>query len=211
MAARRRAPGSAAAAAPACGLALAALLALGGCGAGPLLPVDSPRRAVGDTEVWRSPTTGVTTHTLVALGDGTMRYEVAENACVYTMPRDGLLPWTAWENCRPYTDGTQTVTLTAGHTWPIEIGRTWRYRRVGSDARGRRWDEEVRCTVEEESRVLSGAGDLRTFHVVCLSETERRVLHVSPDLGRVVRIWHSRHDGSMVPFRRDLEPFTPGS
>ena len=197
-------------AAPTCVLALAALLALGGCGAGLLFPMDEPTRAVGDTEVWHT-RTGTTTHTLVAMDATSMRYEVAENDCTYTMPRDGLSPWTEWANCRGLRDGTQTVTLTAGQIWPLEIGRTWRYRRAGSDSSGDRWDEEVRCTVTKQDRVRQRVGFFRVFYTVCLSETERRVLYVSPDLGRSIRIWLSPRDRSTVPVKQELIHFTPGT
>ena len=200
---------SAAASAPIWALALVALLVLGGCGAGPLFPMDESTRAVGDTEVWHS-RAGTTTHTLVAMDAASMRYEVAENDCAYTLPRDGLLPWTAWTNCRSLPDGTQTVTLTAGQMWPLEIGRTWRYRRAGSDSSGDRWDEEVRCKVTKQDRVQNSAGFFRVFYTVCLSDSERRVLYVSPDLGRSVRTWYSRLEGSAVPVKQELVQFTPG-
>lgn len=200
---------SRAAAAPLCVLALAALLALGGCGAGPLFPMDEPTRAVGDTEVWHS-RSGTTTHTLVAMDANSLHYEVAESGCTYEMPRDGLSPWTAWANCRSLPDGTQTVTLTAGPMWPLEIGRAWRYRRAGSDSSGDRWDEEVRCEVTKQDRVESSAGFFRVFYTVCTSGTERRVLYVSPDLGRSIRTWYTRLDGSATPVKQDLVRFTPG-
>ena len=53
---------------------LVAVLALGGCGTGPLSPMDQPARAIGDTEVWHT-RTGTTTHTLVELDATSMRYE----------------------------------------------------------------------------------------------------------------------------------------
>ena len=197
------------ASAAACVLALAALLSLGGCGAGALFPMDAPARAVGDTEVWKS-RLGTTTHTLVAMDATSMRYEVAESDCTYTLPRDGLLPWTVWTNCRPLPDGSQTVTLAAGQIWPLEIGRTWRYRRAGSDASGDRWDEEVHCEVTKQDRVQNAAGFFRVFYTVCTSGTERRVHYVSPDLGRSIRTWYSRLDGSASPAKRELVGFTPG-
>ena len=203
------APRRAAASAPMWAFALAALLVLSGCSAGALFPMDKPTRAVGDTEVWRS-RTGTTTHTLVALDTASMRYEVAESGCTYTMPRDGVLPWTAWTNCRRIPDGTQTVTVTAGQIWPLEIGRTWRYRRAGSDASGDRWDEEVQCKVTKQKRVERSVGFFRTFYTICESETERRVLYISPDLGRSIRIWYTRLDRSAPPEKRDLVRFTPG-
>ena len=110
------------------------------------------------------------------------------------MPRDGLLPWTAWMNCRPLSDGSQNVTLTAGQMWPLEIGRMWRYRKVGSDASGNQWDEEVHCEVTKQDRVQKSTGFFRVFYTVCRSETERLVLYVSPDLGRSIRIWYTRLD-----------------
>ena len=200
---------SAASQAPIRALALVALLALGGCGAGPLFPMEEPSHAVGDTEVWHS-RTGTTTHTLVAMDAASMRYEVAESGCTYTMPRDGLSPWTEWSNCRRIPDGSQTVTLTAGNIWPLEIGRTWRYRRAGSDASGDEWDEEVRCRVTKQDRVENSAGFFRVFYTVCLSDTERRTLYVSPDLGRSIRTWHAPLDGSGRPQKVELIRFTPG-
>lgn len=202
-------PGSGALAALTGALALGALLALGGCGAGPLWPMDEPTRAVGDTEVWHT-RTGTTTHTLVALDATSMHYEVAESGCTYTTPRDGLSPWTSWSNCRRLPDGTQTVTLTAGQIWPLEIGRTWRYRRAGSDSSGAQWDEEVLCKVTKQDRMQKRIGFYRVFYTVCRSKTERRVLYVSPDLGRSIRIWYSRLDGSAPPVRHELVHFTPG-
>ena len=204
-----RIPRSATAAATTCILALAALLALGGCGAGPLSPMDEPTRAVGDVEVWKS-RAGTTTHTLVAIDADSIRYEVAESGCTYTRPRDGVSPWTAWENCRRIPDGTQSVTLTAGQIWPLEIGRTWRYRRVGLDASENQWDEEVLCKVTKQDRVQKAIGFYRVFYTVCRSKTERRVLYVSPDLGRSIRIWYTRLDRSATPEKRDLVRFTPG-
>ena len=171
--------------------------------------MDAPGRAVGDTEVWKS-RTGTTTHTLVAMDSATMRYEVAETGCTYTVPRDGLLPWTAWTNCRPRADGTQTVTLTEGEIWPLEIGRTWRYRRVGLDTSENRWDEEVLCKVTKQDRVQKATGFYRVFYTVCRSKTEQRVLYISPDLGRSIRIWYTRLDRSAPPEKRDLVHFTPG-
>jgi len=207
MAAGFRATGRAATA-PIWALALAALVALGGCGAGALFPMEAPARAVGDTEVWKS-RTGTTTHTLVAIDATSMRYEVAESGCTYTLPRDGLLPWTAWTNCRPRADGTQTVTLTEGQIWPLEIGRTWHYRRAGSDVSGDEWDEEGRCEVTKQTRVQNSWGFFRVFYTVCTSGAERRALYVSPDLGRSVRTWHSRLDGSDRPRKLELVRFTP--
>ena len=197
------------ASAPIGAFALAALLALGGCGAGPLSPMDEPTRAVGDTEVWHS-RAGTTTHTLVAIEGNSLHYEVAENGCTYTKPRDGVLPWTEWENCRRLADGSQTVTLTAGRIWPLEIGRTWRYRRAGSDARGDQWDEEVLCKVIKQERLQKSTGFFRVFYTVCLSKTERRVLYVSPDLGRSIRVWYSPIDRSTTPQKQELIHFTPG-
>ena len=205
----QRIPRSATAAATTCILALAALLALGGCGAGPLWPMDEPTRAVGDTEVWHT-RTGTTTHTLVALDATSMHYEVAESGCTYTMPRDGVSPWTAWQNCRRIPDGTQTVTLTSGQVWPLEIGRTWRYRRVGLDTSENQWDEEVLCKVTKQDRVQKATGFYRVFYTVCRSKTEQRVLYISPDLGRSIRIWYTRLDRSAPPEKRDLVHFTPG-
>ena len=205
-----RAPRGASAAAATCVLALVALLALGACGAGLLFPMDAPTRAVGDTEVWHS-RAGTTTHTLVAMDATSMRYEVAESGCTYTMPRDGVLPWTAWTNCRRIPDGTQTVTVTAGQIWPLEIGRTWRYRRAGSDASGDRWDEEVRCKVTKQDRVQNAAGFFRVFYTVCTSSTERRVLYVAPDLGRSIRTWHTRLDKSVAPQKLEMVRFTSGN
>lgn len=205
-----RMPRCAAATATACVLALAALLVLGGCGTGPLSPMDEATRTVGDVEVWKS-RTGTTTHTLVAIDADSIRYEVAETGCTYTMPRDGISPWTAWENCRRIPDGTQTVTLTAGQVWPLEIGRTWRYRRVGSDSSGDQWDEEVQCKVTKQKRVERSVGFFRTFYTVCESETERRVLYISPDLRRSIRVWYTRLDRSVPPEKRDLVHFTPGN
>ena len=204
-----RVPRSATAAAATCVLTLTAVLALGGCSTGPLSPMDEPTMAVGDTEVWHS-RSGTTTHTLVAMDAASVRYEVAGGGCTYTMPRDGLSPWTAWTNCRPLSDGTQTVTLIAGHVWPLEIGREWRYRRAGSDSSGDRWDEEVHCEVTKQDRVKKSIGFFRVFYTVCRSETERRVLYVSPDLGRSIRIWRTRLDGSASPVKHELVSFTPG-
>lgn len=189
-------------------LAALALLVLGACATGPLSPMDEPTRAVGDTEVWMS-RSGTTTHTLVAMDAASMRYEVGETGCTYTMPRDGLSPWTAWTNCRRLADGTQSVTLTAGQMWPLEIGRTWRYRRAGSDDRGNQWDEEVRCKVTKQDRLEKRIGYFRVFHTVCTSETERRVLYVSPDLGRSIRTWYIRLDRSETPEKHELVSFTP--
>lgn len=189
-------------------LVVVALLALGGCATGPLSPMDEPTRSVGDTEVWKS-RSGTTTHTLVAMDATSLRYEVAESDCTYTMPRDGLSPWTAWTDCRRLSDGTQSVTLTAGQIWPLEIGRTWRYRRAGSDERGNQWDEEVRCRVTKQARLEKRIGFFRVFHTVCTSETERRVLNVSPDLGRSIRTWHVPLDRSETPEKHELISFTP--
>jgi len=136
---------------------------------------------------------------------------MAESGCSYTTPRDGLSPWTAWTNCRRFADGTQTVTLTAGQVWPLEIGRTWRYRRVGLDSSGDQWDEEVRCKVTKQDRLQKSIGFFRVFYTVCRSKTERRVLCVSPDLGRSIRIWYSRLDGSAAPVKYELLHFTPGN
>ena len=171
--------------------------------------MDEPTRAVGDTEVWHT-RKGTTTHTLVSLDATSMHYEVAESDCTYAMPRDGLSPWTSWANCRRLPDGIQTVTLTAGQIWPLEIGRTWRYRRAGSDSSGAQWDEEVRCRVTKQDRVQKRIGFYRVFYTVCRSKTERRVLYVSPDLGRSIRTWYSRLDRSAPPEKRDLVRFTPG-
>ena len=206
---RRRTSARSAARSPACVLALAVLLALGACGTGPLPPMDEPTRAVGDVEVWHS-RTGTTTHTLVAIDADSLHYEVAESGCAYTMPRDGVSPWTAWTDCRRIPDGTQTVTPIAGDIWPLEIGRTWRFRRAGSDASGNRWDEEVRCRVTKQDRLQKSTGFYRVFYTVCLSETERRVFYVSPDLGRSIRSWYTPLDGSEPPEKRDLVRFTPG-
>lgn len=205
-----RMPRCAASTATTCVLALAALLVLGGCGTGPLSPMDEATRAVGDVEVWKG-RTGTTTHTLVAIDADSIRYEVAESGCTYTMPRDGISPWTAWENCRRIPDGAQTVTLTDGQVWPLKIGRTWRYRRVGSDSSGDRWDEEVQCKVTKQKRVERSVGFFRTFYTVCESETERRVLYISPDLRRSIRVWYTRLDRSASPEKRDLVHFTPGN
>ena len=204
-----RVPRGAAVTATACIFAVAAVIALGACGTGPLSPLDEPTRAVGDTEVWKS-RSGTTTHTLVAIDAASMRYEVAETGCAYTLPRDGLSQWTAWTNCRPLSDGTQTVSLTAGQIWPLEIGRTWRYRRAGADVSGNRWDEEVHCEVTKQDRIQKSVGFFRVFYTVCMSETERRVLYVSPDLGRSIRTWYTRLDGSATPQKRELVSFTPG-
>ena len=203
-----RLPRGAAPKTPMRALVVVALLALGGCGAGPLFPMEEPSRAVGDTEVWHS-RTGTTTHTLVAMDASSMRYEVAETDCTYTLPRDGISPWTSWTGCRPFADGTQTVTLTAGSIWPLEVGRTWRYRRAGSDERGNQWDEEVRCRVTKQDRVENSAGFFRVFYTVCLSGSERRTLYVSPDLGRSVRTWNVPLDRSETPQKQELVSFTP--
>ena len=204
-----RMPGSAAAASTICVLALVALLALSGCGTGPLSPMDEPTRAVGDVEVWKS-RMGTTTHTLVAMDAASIRYEVAESGCTYTRPRDGVSPWTAWENCRRIPDGTQTITLTSGQVWPLKIGRTWRYQRAGSDSSGDRWNEDEQCKVTKQRRVERSVGFFRTFYTICESETERRVLYISPDLGRSIRIWYTRLDRSAPPEKRDLVRFTTG-
>ena len=201
----RRAVGSA----PTWAFALVALLALAGCGAGALFPMDKPTRAVGETEVWHS-RTGTTTHTLVAIDGNSLHYEVAESDCSYTMPRGGVLPWTVWSNCRRIPDGSQTVTVTAGQIWPLEVGRTWRFRRAGSNASGDRWDEEVRCRVTKQDRVQSSVGFSRVFYTVCVSKTERRVLYVSPDFGRSIRTWYTPLDGSSTPQKQELVRFTPG-
>ena len=203
-----RLPGSTVSPAAIWALALVALLALGGCATGPLSPMDEPTRAVGDTEVWKS-RLGTTTHTLVAMDATSMHYEVAETDCTYEMPRDGLSPWTAWTNCRRLPDGTQTVTLTAGQIWPLEIGRTWRFRRTGSDESGNRWDEEVSCEVTKQDRVEKRIGFFRVFYTVCTSDTEKRVLYFSPDLGRSIRTWYTDLSSGASPQKQELVGFTP--
>ena len=54
-------------------------------------------------------------------------------------------------------------------------------------------------------------GFFRVFYTVCTSETERRVLYVSPDLGRSIRVWHTLLDRSVPPEKRELVSFTPGN
>ena len=189
-------------------LGLATLLVVGAC-ATVLEPMPEPARALGDTEVWQS-RKGTATHTLVAMSDDTVSYEIAESGCTFTVPRGELLPWIEWSNCRRRPDGSQTVTLTKGRVWPLGVGQTWRYRKEGADRNGNRWNEALLCKVVDQWRVWGPAGDLETFRTVCKNESERAVFYVSPDLGRSVRVWHSRLDRSELPTKRDLVSFTPG-
>lgn len=188
---------------------LAALLILGGC-ATVLEPMTKPQKAVGDTEVWRS-RTGVLTHTLVAMDNTTMSYEIAENGCSYTRPKGGLLPWTRWSNCRGMPDGTQTVIVIEGRIWPLEIGRTWRYRKAGSDRNGNEWSETASCKVYNQRRLRIASGDHYVFRTICRTKTERDVIYVAPAIGRNVLTWHSRLDRSQLPIRRELARFTAGA
>ena len=189
-----------------CVLGLAALVTLGGCA--PVLdPMAEPRRAVGDTEVWRT-RTGTLTHTLVAMDGATMSYEIAENGCAYTGPKGGLLPWTQWSNCSGMPDGSQTVTVIEGQIWPLEIGRTWRYRRTGSDEGGNEWNETALCKVLSQRRSNVGAGTYHTYRTICRSKTERIELYVAPAIGRSVLTWHSLRDRSQPPIRQELMRFT---
>ena len=188
-------------------LVLAALVTLGGC-ATVLEPMAEPKRAVGDTEVWRS-RTGTLTHTLVAMDSATMSYEIAENSCTYTRPTGGLLPWTQWSNCRGMPDGSQTVTVTEGRIWPLEIGRSWRYRKVGSDKSGNEWNETALCKVLSQRRSHVGAGSYHAYRTICRSKTERIEIYVAPAIGRNVLTWHSLLDRSQPPKRRKLLRFTP--
>ena len=152
------------------------------------------RSFASGSEVWKS-RLGTTTHTLVAMDATSMRYKVAESDCTYTLPRDGLLPWTVWTNCRPLPDGSQTVTLTAGQIWPLEIGRTWRYRRAGSDSSGDRWDEEVHCEVTKQ-----GPGAERGRLLPCFLHG----LHVRDRKTRPLCLARSRakHPHLVLPSRR---------
>ena len=188
-------------------LGLAALVTLGGCAAG-LEPVAEVRKAVGDTEVWRT-RTGTLTHTLVAKDGATESYEIAENGCAYTRPKGGLLPWTQWSDCRGMPDGSQTVTVTQGQIWPLDIGQTWRYRRAGSDESGNEWNETALCKVLSQRRSNVGAGSYHTFRTICRSKTERIEIYVAPAIGRNVLTWHSRLDRSQPPVKQELAEFTP--
>lgn len=188
-------------------LGLAALVTLGGCA--PVLdPMAEPRRTIGDTEVWRT-RTGTLTHTLVAMDGATTSHEVAENSCTYSRPKGGLLPWTQWSNCRGMLDGSQTVTMIEGQIWPLDIGRTWRYRRAGSDEGGNEWDETALCKVLSQRRSNVGAGTYHTYRTICRSKTERIELYVAPTIGRNVLTWHSLRDRSQPPTKQELMRFTP--
>ena len=188
-------------------LGLASLLTLGGC-ATVLEPMAEPRKAVGDTEVWRG-RTGPLTHTLVALDGATESYEIAENDCAYTRPKGGLLPWTQWSNCRGKPDGSQTVTVTQGKLWPLEVGRSWRYSRAGSDKSGNEWNETAICRVVSQRRTSVAAGSYHSYRTICRSKTERIEIHVAPDIGRNVLTWHSLLDRSQLPIKQELMRYTP--
>lgn len=89
-----------------------------------------------------------------------------------------------WENCGS-TDGNRRIKGMEGGLWPLEVGKTVKYKALGHS--GGTWGASWQCEVTDEVGIKVEAGKFDTYKVVCESPWKREVHYYSPELESNVR------------------------
>ena len=173
-------------------------------------PMAQPAWTVGDTRVLLT-NDGDRTYAITAVNETSYVEEVAETGCVATQPADGIHFWLQWNDACGINEGRSSLEIIESDVWPLEVGKTWRYRLAGSARTGDKWDRVGRCTVAEEVRVSVRAGAFDTFHVACEDVSFEYHRYLAPAIGREVLSQFIPRFQGMAPLRHELISFTAGT
>lgn len=126
-------------------------------------------------------------HTVSAVDGEKVSWET-DDGCVYTEVNWGFAPSLDWINCKPWKDGSQTITKTKGSIWPLRVKNKIKYSYSGKYTRGvDTWKETRSCKVEKQVRVRVPAGEFDTYRVKCKqSGGNNRTWWISPELEEAV-------------------------
>lgn len=144
-----------------------------------LAPMPKPQVNVGDT--WHSLEDGEkeVVITAIAVNGNAVVYRTNEG-CEFTESDWGFGPATQWSGCRPFEDGTQTITAREGNLWPLKVGNEVSYDLTGTNVAGGSWDGTRSCNVESQVSVATVSGKHDTFKVVCSEPWAHRTWYISP-------------------------------
>ncbi len=149
----------------------------------PLPPMPEPKLEAGDS--WTAMKNGALYESTALSVSADMKSFKDNSGCTWTRKHDMFAPAVKWNGCKPFNNGTQTVTP-RGEAWPIEVGKSWSYSFKGSNVAGDSWDAARRCSVEGTTKIPTALGEQDTYKVVCSDPWNRRTWYLSPALEKVV-------------------------
>ena len=130
---------------------------------------------------------------VLALNDSTYMIEDT-GGCKWT-DIDIISPPPYWENCGGST-GTIEIE-TEGSLWPLEVGKTVRYRFTGTNPKGNRISGVRQCKAVDNVFVTTATGDHYTYKVVCQDKSKVLTYYISPAFGdRVLFTIRSKKRGT---------------
>lgn len=175
----------------------------------PLAPMAEPSWPVGTTwhyeETWRLLDSGSKAWWRIE-SQGSETFTMLDNTGCKETQADLFTPAVHVQDCEfALVDRIRQVTRT-GETWPLEVGKSWRYTTSGLTSRGRRWkSSESECLVESSVRVEIEAGAFDTYKVVCRYPNLKKTWYISPRLESAV-IYIRDPDGFHTKRYERLDP-----
>lgn len=149
----------------------------------PMMPIGYSYTTTGTWEKISAPT--ITT-TLESNDNGIPTWKDSLG-CKYTQT-DFFSPSLEWENCVPYSSGTQQVT-TQGTLWPLQVGNSVSYDIVGKDD-SNQWQNKRECRVTAEEKITLESTDYDAFKIVCTDKYNQRVFYFSASQDQP--IWYKK-------------------
>ena len=77
------------------------------------------------------------------------------------------------------------VTKTS-NSWPLVVGKEWRYAVSGNDGDGAQWSYELDCEVEDTAIFESSLGTNNTYVVSCSHKWGTQTIYIAPSPGEQV-------------------------
>ncbi len=148
-----------------------------------LAPAESRNYSVGDKWIWQKSDGSQQTNEIIQLSGSIMTIQTSAG-CTYRTHLGAFSPALSWKNCSS-NDGQHSVQR-SGNIFPLEIGKTERWKYNGQNAKGDTWSGVRKCTVKEAVNISVPAGNFDTYRVSCSDNSARREFYFSPRLKTVV-------------------------
>ena len=85
------------------------------------------------------------------------------SGCTWSRPLGELFsPSAKWSGCGG-ANGEQSLKIT-GKVWPLEVGKTWSVERNGINDRGNTWNNEWKCKVAAQVRMVPAVIDINRWY-----------------------------------------------
>ena len=148
-----------------------------------LAPAESRNYSVGDKWIWQKSDGSQQTNEIVGLA-GPVATIQTSSGCSYKVHLGGFSPGLSWKNCSS-SDGQHSVQRT-GNIFPLELGKTERWKYNGQNTKGDTWSGVRKCVVKEAMNITVPAGNFDTYRVSCSEASARREYYFSPELKTTV-------------------------